>query len=114
MYVIFAELEGADDAKSHTVQTLEQAFAQIAFRCGLSYRFVSHEGGWALEMTDVERPDCSPEPIHSSYKRPQDAQHDLMTQAVDGRIRGHIAINAATLAGARIVRAESGGRADVV
>jgi hypothetical protein len=32
-------------------------------------------------MTDVERLERSQEPIHSSYKKPRDAQHDLMTQA---------------------------------
>jgi hypothetical protein len=42
---------------------------------------------------DVEQSECSPDPIRSSYKRPQDAQHDLMNQAVDGRIRGHVAVS---------------------
>jgi len=94
MYVVFAEeiedvaCAGADAV----VPTLEQAFAKIACRCGLSYRFVAQDEGWRLEITDVERPERSPEPIHSGYKKPRDAQHDLMTQAVDGRIRGHVAI----------------------
>ena len=38
MYVVFAEeLDDAGDAKSHTLPTLEQAFAQIACRCGSAY-----------------------------------------------------------------------------
>ena len=108
MYVVFAEeLEAAADAKSHIVQTLEQAFAEIAC-CGLSYRFVPVEDGWTLEMTDVERPDRSPEPIHSAYKKPRDAQHDLMTQAVDGRIRGHVAIRDDLFGHARIMHNAQG------
>ena len=62
------------------------------------------EEGWRLEMTDVERPDRSPEPIHPSYKKPHDPQHDLMTQAVDGRIRGHVAIRDDLFGRARIMQ----------
>ena len=62
-------------------------------------------------MTDAERPERSPEPIHSSYKKPRDAQHDLMTQAVDGRVRGHIALAAEAFAKARIMRNTQGTRA---
>jgi hypothetical protein len=37
MYVVFAEeLENGSDAAGHRVGTLEQAFAQIACRCGYS------------------------------------------------------------------------------
>lgn len=97
MYVVFAEeLEDAADAadaQRHTVPTLEQAFAQIAFRCGLSYHFEQEQEGWRLVFTDVERPDCSPEPVHTDYKRPRDAKHDLIAQAVDGRLKGHVAIS---------------------
>ena len=94
MYVVFAEeLEAAVDAKGHIVQSLEQAFAQIACRCGLSYAFEQEQEGWRLVFTDVERPDCSPEPIRTDYKRPRDAKHDLIAQAVDGRLRGHVAIS---------------------
>ena len=87
MYVVFAEEFETSPAKTdeNTVSTLDQAFARICCHCGLSYRFVAEEEGWRLEMTDVERPERSPEPIHSSYKKPRDAQHDLMAQAVGGR-----------------------------
>jgi hypothetical protein len=94
MYVVFAkELEGAASVAPKTVPTLEQAFAQIACRCGLSYHFEQEQEGWRLIFTDVERPECSPEPIHTDYKRPRDAKHDLIAQAVDGRLRGHVAIS---------------------
>ena len=93
MYVVFAEeLDQTPPGPGNSARTLEEAFARICCRCGLSYRFVPADEGWTLELTDVERPECSPEAIQSSYKRPQDAQHDLMSQAVDGRIRGHVAI----------------------
>jgi hypothetical protein len=58
MYVlVFAgEVEETPTTMSaNTVPTLDQAFARIMCRCGLSYRFTSWEQGWALEMTDVER-----------------------------------------------------------
>ena len=94
MYVVFAEeLEGATDAQGHIVQSLEQAFAQIACRCGLSYHFEQEQDGWRLVFTDVERPERSPEPVHTDYKRPRDAKHDLIAQAVDGRLRGHAAVS---------------------
>ncbi len=64
MYVVFAEeLENVADTKGHIVQSLEQAFAQIACRCGYNYHFEQEQDGWKLVLTDVERPDCSPEPI---------------------------------------------------
>jgi hypothetical protein len=105
MYVVFTEeLEDVTRVGDNIVPTLERAFAKIACRCGLSYRLVPMEDGWTLEMTDVERPDRSPEPIHSSYKKPRNAQHDLMTQAVDGRIRGHVAVRDDLFGRARIMR----------
>jgi hypothetical protein len=114
MYVVFAEeLEGAPRAGSNTVATLEQAFAQIACRCGLSYRIVPGDEGWTLEMTDVERPDRSPDPIRSSYKKNRDAQHDLLTQAVDGRVRGHIAIKDDLFGRARMMQTAQGPHAQV-
>jgi hypothetical protein len=114
MYVVFAEeLEGTADAKGHIVCSLEQAFAQIVCRCGLNYHFEQEQEGWRLVFTDVERPDRSPEPVHSDYKRPRDAQHDLMAQAVDGRIRGHIAISAEDFARVRIMRTAKGAQAHV-
>jgi hypothetical protein len=48
------------------VPTLDQAFGRICCNCGLSYRFVPVDEDWTLEMTDVERPERSPEPIYSS------------------------------------------------
>ncbi len=103
MYVVF--LEGEDlGAPLHTSRTLEQAFAQIACRCGYSYRFEAEEHGWRLVITDVERPECNPEPIHSTCIKPRDAHHDLMMQAVDGRLKGHIAIPAGDFANARLMR----------
>jgi len=100
-------------AMAATVPTLDQAFARICCHCGLSYRFVPEEEGWRLELTDVERPECSPEPIRSAYKKPRDAQHDLMSQAVDGRIRGHVALADDLFGRARIMRNAQGTRTHV-
>ena len=116
MYVLM--FDGAIDetptaAMAATVPTLDQAFARICCHCGLSYRFVPGDEGWTLEMTDVERPERSPEPIHSSYKKPRDAQRDLMTQAVDGRIRGHVAIRDDLFGRARIMQNAKGTRLHV-
>ena len=88
MYLVFVEqLEGPEDPL-HTARTLEQAFAQIACRCGYSYRFEpAQEQGWCLFLIDVERPERSPDPIHSTCIKPRDAHHDLMSQAVDGRLK---------------------------
>jgi hypothetical protein len=105
MYVVFAEeLENTPPGATNTARTLDEAFAHICCRSSLSYRFVSEEEGWRLELTDVEQPERSPDPIHSSYKKPRDARHDLMTQAVDGRIRGHIAIRDDLFGRAQIMR----------
>lgn len=94
MYVVFAEeLESLADVQSHTVGSLEQAFAQIVCRCGYAYHFEQEQEGWKLMLVDVERPGCSPEPIFSNYTRPRDAKHDLIAQAVDGRLKGHIALS---------------------
>lgn len=95
MYVVFAEeLEDVADIRPHTVASLEQAFAQIVCRCGYQYHFEPRsEAGWALVLTDVERPDRNPDPILSDYKKPDEAKHDLIAQAVDGRLRGHVAVH---------------------
>ncbi len=94
MYVVFAEeLETAAEAKGHIVQTLEQAFAQITCRCGYSYQFEPEKDGWKLVLIDVERPECSPDPVFSTCIKPRDAKHDLIAQAVDGRLKGHVAIS---------------------
>ena len=115
MYVVFAEeLESGPPNPRHSAQTLEQAFARIACHCGLSYRFEpAGEYGWCLFLTDVEHPDRSPAPITTGYKRLQDAQHDLMAQAVDGRIGGHVAVPTEDFAKMLIMKTDSGVRARV-
>ena len=113
MYVVFAEeLESGPPRPRNSAGTLEEAFARICCHCGLSYRFESAgEYGWCLFLTDVERPERSPAPIRSKYKRPQDAQHDLMSQAVDGRIRGHVAVPSVDFTKILIMKNSSGVRA---
>lgn len=114
MYVLMFDGEISDTptaAMANTAPTLDQAFARICCHCGLSYRFVAEDEGWCLELVDVERPERSPDAIHSSYKKPRDAQHDLMTQAVDGRIRGHVAIRDDLFGRARIMQNAKGTRA---
>jgi hypothetical protein len=112
MYVVFVEeAEDAFEGPLHIAKTLEQAFAQIACRCGYSYRFEpAQEHGWCLFLTDIERPDRSPEPIHSTCIKPRDAQYDLMSQAVDGRLKGHVALHADAYQRARITRTPQGSR----
>src|ERR1700761_1737853 len=111
MYVVFAEeLESGPPKAGNSARTLDEAFARICCRCGLSCRFVADEERWRLGLTDVERPDPSPEPIRSKYKRPQDAQYDLMIQAVDGRIRGHVAVPHDVFAQALIMKTDTGVR----
>jgi hypothetical protein len=93
MYVVLAEeLDSAPPTPRNSARTLDEAFARICCRCGLSYEFFPEEDGWRLQLTDVAQPQQSPAPIRSSYQRLQDAQYDLLSQAVDGRIRGHIAV----------------------
>ena len=105
MYVVFVEELEAGQEPLHIARTLEQAFAQIACRCGYSYRFESaDEGGWCLFLIDVERPERSPDPIHSTCIKPRDAQHDLMSQAVDGRLKGHVALGTEAYQRARLAR----------
>lgn len=95
-YVVFVEeLEDVADVRSHTVPSLEQAFAQIIDRCGLTHHFEREDQGWRLVLSDPESPARSPDPVLSSYIKPRDAHFDLMSQAVDGRLRGHIATDAA-------------------
>jgi hypothetical protein len=115
VYVVFAEqLEFGPPNPRNSAETLEQAFARICCHCGLSYRFEpAGEYGWCLFLTDVERPDRSPAPITSTYKRPQDAHHDLMAQALDGRIRGHVAVPSHDFAKLLVMRTEQGVRAQV-
>jgi len=115
MYVVFIEeTEDAITAPLHTAKTLEQAFAQIVCRCGYSYRFEpAQELGWCLFLTDVERPDRSPDPIHSTCIKPRDAQFDLMSQAVDGRLKGHVALPVETYQRARLIRNANGPQIQV-
>ena len=94
-YVVFVEeLEGAADVRGHTVPSLEQAFARIIDRCGLTHHFEREEEGWRLVLSDPDDPSRSPDPVLSSYIKPRDAHYDLMAQEVDGRLRGHIAVDA--------------------
>lgn len=91
MYVVFVEnLDEAKDVALHTARTLDQAFAQIACQCGLSYRFESETEGWKL--------------------KPRDAHHDLMSQAVDGRLKGHVALHVHAYRRAQVMRTAQGMR----
>jgi hypothetical protein len=111
VYVVFVEELDGDPEPQNIVRTLEQAFAQIACRCGYSYRFEpAQEQGWCLFLIDVERPERSPDPIHSTCIKPRDAQFDLMRQAVDGRLKGHVALNTDAFARARVIRNAHGTR----
>jgi hypothetical protein len=112
--VVFAEeLESGPPNPRNSARTLDEAFARVCCRCGWSYQFLAERNGWRLQITDVAQPDRSPKPIRSRYKRPQDAQHDLMAQAVDGRIRGHIAVPSDDFARMLIMKTEQGDRARV-
>ena len=111
MYVVFVEELDGEPEPQHIARTLEQAFVQIACRCGLSYRFEpAQEQGWCLFLIDVERPERSPDPIHSTCIKPRDAQVDLMRQAVDGRLKGHVALSAEAYQRARVSRAGGGSK----
>ncbi len=113
-YIVFAEeLEDVADLRSHTVPSLEQAFARIIERCGLRHHFAREDEGWRLVLSDPEDPSRNPDPILSTYIKPRDAHHDLMTQAVDGRLRGHVALNNEAYKRVRIMRNPQGTRAHV-
>lgn len=93
MFVVFAdELEELVDLRRSTYPTLEQAFAQVCCRGGFNYYFELEPEGWRLVLTDGERPECSPDPITTDFAKPSDAKRDLMRQAVDGRLKGFIAL----------------------
>ena len=98
MYAVVTEdLAEFGEATNAAAVTLEQAFAQVCCRAGFSYHFAQEQDGWRLVLTDGERPECSPEPILSTYIKRADAHRDLMQQAVDGRLKGIAAIPFAEL-----------------
>ena len=76
---------------------LDQAFAQVCCHAGVSYHFEPEQDSWRLVLTDGERPECSPEPIVSTYIKRADAHRDLIEQAVDGRLKGVAAVPLAKL-----------------
>jgi hypothetical protein len=93
MFVVFAdEFEEFVDLGRNTYPTLEQAFAQVCCRGGFNYHFALEPEGWRLVLIDGERPECSPDPIMTDFAKPADAKRDLMRQAVDGRLKGHLAL----------------------
>jgi len=111
VYVVFVEELDGDPAPQYIARTLDQAFAQIVCRCGYSYRFEpAQEQGWCLFLIDVERPERSPDPLHSTCIKPRDAQYDLMRQAVDGRLKGHVALTAEAYQRARVMRSSRAAR----
>jgi hypothetical protein len=114
-YIVFAEevIEGMD-IRPYRVETIDEGFARIMFRMGYSYHFLESPRGWTLmitdpAVTDSRAPDSTgpdsngldsnrlqrsvPRPMTTSYKRPRDARYDLIEQAVDGRINGHVCIH---------------------
>jgi hypothetical protein len=113
MYVVFVEQLETGQDPLHIVRNLEQAFAQIVCRCGYSYRFEPEEHGWLLVLMDVEEPERSPEALHSTCIKPRDAQYDLMSQAVDGRLKGHVALELEAYRRASVVRDAQGTRVHV-
>jgi hypothetical protein len=93
MYVVFSgDLEEQIDPALQCASTLEQAFARIACLCGYSYAFEQTQFGWQLVFVDVERPELSPDTIISTMVKIADAKRELMTHAVDGRLKGFVAI----------------------
>jgi hypothetical protein len=98
MYLVVTEDFGElADLERSAAGTLEQAFAQVCCRAGYGYHFEQVQDGWRLVIMDIERPECSPEPVRSTYIKRADAQRDLMAQAVDGRLKGFVAIPLADL-----------------
>ena len=99
-YIVFAEevIEGMD-MRPYRVESLDEGFARILNRMGYSYHFLESPRGWTLMITDPAAGDSSvprrsvPRPMTTSYKRPRDARYDLIEQAVDGRIDGHLCLH---------------------
>lgn len=92
MYVVLADPTDEFSQPSAIAATLEQAFAWIVCRCGYAHHFETRAEGWALHLIDVERPGCSPDPILSALKKGEDAKRELLAQAVDGRLKGLVAL----------------------
>jgi hypothetical protein len=92
VYVVIQEFDEGVDLKQLAVERLETAFAQVCCRAGVIYHFEQVADGWRLVLTDGERPECSPEPIATTYIKRADAHRDLMLQAVDGRLKGWLAV----------------------
>jgi len=98
MYVVVTEdFAETLDLEARVPVTLEQAFTQVCCLAGYGYHFEQQRDCWLLVITDIERPECSPEPVRSTYVKRADAQRDLMSQAVDGRLKGFMAIPLAEL-----------------
>lgn len=94
MFVVFeVESEELVDLGNNSYATLEQAFAQVCCRAGFVYGIEQEQDCWRLTLTDGERPECSPDPIVSTYVKRADAHRDLMMQAVDGRLKGFMAVS---------------------
>jgi hypothetical protein len=94
-YIVFAEeVIETMDMRPYRVETLEEGFQRIIHRSGYSYHFLESPRGWSLLITDPQHPERSvPRPMTTSYKRPRDARYDLIEQAVDGRICGHVCMH---------------------
>ncbi len=92
LYIVVSEEMDELDDPAQTAIPLQQAFAQVCCRAGYLYHIEQEQSGWRLVVTDGERPECSPEPITSTYVKRADAHRDLMVQAVDGRLKGFAAV----------------------
>lgn len=92
MFVVFTDALDDDAVLEQQASTLEQAFAVIVCRCGYAYAFERGEQGWSLVLTDVEIPGYSPDPIVTTFEKADAAKRDLIAQAVDGRLKGYVAL----------------------
>ena len=98
-YIVFAEevIEGMD-MRPYRVESIDEGFARILNRAGYSYHFLESPRGTLMitapAAADSNEPRGSvPRPMTTSYKRPRDARYDLIEQAVDGRINGHLCLH---------------------
>ncbi len=92
MFVVFADTLDEGAAVERPAATLEQAFAVIVCLCGYAYAFEQGQHGWSLILTDVENPAHSPDPIVTTLVKADAAKRDLIGQAVDGRLKGYVAV----------------------